>query len=202
MNALEDMVKAYDALPADENPSEVAFLLTDGTKVGFGDAPTHGEALEEILGEDSFARILNSDYFLGTIEFLRLTGAVRYAHGSGPPKYHVVREPTAKQLGILIDDHYSFFGGPRRFFEMELERKGKESYVSYQSEQPSEKEIRAFMRKNKAPPPVGEPEEGERTKRVCSYCQKFMGYANFNKGGITHGICKPCFKKVMEDEED
>jgi hypothetical protein len=191
------MLKAHSPLPDDANPADVAFLLTDGTKVGFGEAPGHGELLEEVLG-DSFELVLAIDLFDATVEFLRLTGAVRYAHGFSVPVYHTVRRPTSKQLGVLLDDFYTHFGYADHLFQIELERDG--DFVQYQSTEPNEKEVRAFMNKHKAPEPVVSP-KGKKTKRICSWCKTFMGYADFEKGGITHGICKSCVKTFEEEEE-
>ncbi len=52
------------------------------------------------------------------------------------------------------------------------------------------------------PPQPGQkpdlPQEAPKGRRICAWCQKDMG--PFEGEGDTHGICKECCKKVLEEE--
>ena len=49
------------------------------------------------------------------------------------------------------------------------------------------------------------PEEKYPVKRVCGWCQKDMGFADYQAGEPdtkTHGMCEECLKKQLESTEE
>lgn len=41
-----------------------------------------------------------------------------------------------------------------------------------------------------------------KTKAICSYCGKFLGWIDTPSGGVSHGLCEACFHREMKKAEE